>query len=91
MTGNKLKRQEAEAAVFRILLGTIGYCLNYNDLVSAVNNECSRYISNKALSQMMKKHIENGWIINERKRVEGSRQQVWTLDSEVEWETFNLN
>jgi len=90
MTGNKLKRQEAEAAVYRILLGTVGNCLNYNDLVALVNQQCDRYISNKALSQMMRKHIENGWIINERKRVQGSRQQIWTL-TEIEWETFNLS
>ena len=89
MTGNKIKRQEAEAAVYRILLGTIGNCLNYNDLVVLVNQQCSRYISTKALSQLMRKHIDNGWIINERKRVEGLRQQIWTL-SEIEWETFNL-
>ena len=90
MTGNKLKRQEAEAAVYRILLGTVGNCLNYNDLVALVNQQCDRYISNKALSQMMRKHIENGWIINERKRVQGSRQQILTL-TEIEWETFNLS
>lgn len=88
MTKNERKRAEAESAVYEILMKASGNAMHYNDLIKLVNACCRRYISNKALTQLMRKHISVGYIVNKRQREQGVRHQIWTIDPAISKETF---
>ena len=89
--GNKRKRQLLELAVYEILSTSSGNSMQYSDLLFLVNNFSQWNFSHTSVRNLMRKHINAGFLILEKRTVNGTKSYTWNLAADVSCDEFYLH
>ena len=89
--GKARKRIQLEKAVFQALSNTSGNSLQYSDLLFLVNSFSQWNTAKGSLTQVMRKHIAAGFLILEKRTIDGNKSYTWTLAEGVSCGEFYLH
>ena len=90
-SGNQRKRELLELAVYEILSTATGNSLQYSDLLFLVNSFSQWNFGSGSLANLMKKHMNAGFLILEKKTIGGNKSYTWTLAEGVSCDEFYLH
>lgn len=89
--GNEKKRQLLELAVYEILSTASGNSMQYSDLMFLVNNFSQWNFAHTSVRNLMRKHINAGFLILDKRTVNGDKSYTWTLAADVSSDEFYLH